>query len=240
MSESLFDAYDLGAAYRSVGYKNSKRAKINAALDAARGRGDLDDVLDAVAHVLGDEQASPLLAPADVNQGARAVSVDHPVFLSHASADKAIADLLRDTLVLGGVQESRIFYSSARSSGIPSGEDVGGYLRRSLQNAGLVIELVSETFLTRPMCLMELGGAWALGTPTYPIVVPPLTREQATKQIGNVQMGVLGSDADINDIFDELHGRLAQNLGIQTTVTVWNRAIARFKSSPILSGVAGV
>jgi hypothetical protein len=68
--------------------------------------------------------------------------------------------------------------------------------------------LISEIFLTRPMCLMELGGAWTLGTPTYPVVVPPLTRDEATRQIGNIQMGVLSTAAEINDIFDELHDRM--------------------------------
>jgi len=157
------------------------------------------------------------------------VPTDKPIFLSHAFADKALADLLRNTLVLGGVPEGRIFYSSDRGTGIPSGKDVGTYLRRSLQGAGLVIELVSETFLTRPMCLMELGGAWALDTSTYPIVVPPLSRDEAARQIGNVQMGLLGTDAEISGIFDELHDRLAQDLGIQTKATTWNRAIADFK-----------
>jgi len=157
------------------------------------------------------------------------VQTNTPLFLSHAFADKALADLLRNTLVLGGVPEGRIFYSSDRSSGIPSGEDVGTYLRRSLQGAGLVIELVSKTFLTRPICLMELGGAWVLGAPTYPIVVPPLTRNEAIQQIGNVQMGVLGTDDEIGGIFDELHDRLAKDLGIQTKVATWNREIANFK-----------
>jgi hypothetical protein len=230
-SESLFDAHDLGSAYRSAGENSSKRARINAALHAAKQRGDLDEVLDAVAQFLGDGQSQPQPAPApqDITQGVLAVPTDKPIFLSHAFADKALADLLRSTLVLGGVPEDRIFYSSDRSTGIPSGEDVGAYLRRSLQGAGLVIELVSETFLTRPMCLMELGGAWALGTSTYPIVVPPLTRDEATKQIGNVQMGVLGTDAEIGGIFDELHDRLSQDLGIQTKVTTWNREIANFR-----------
>jgi hypothetical protein len=157
------------------------------------------------------------------------VPTDKRIFLSHAYADKALADLLRNTLVLGGVPEGRLFYSSDRSSGIPSGEDVGTYLRRSLQDAGLVIELLSETFLTRTMCLMELGGAWTLGTPTCPIVVPPLTRDEATRQIGNVQMGGLSTDAEIGGVFDELHDRLAQDLGIQTRVATWNRAISDFK-----------
>jgi hypothetical protein len=151
------------------------------------------------------------------------------IFLSHASADKILADVLRNTLVLGGVDEGQIFYSSDRGTGIPAGADVSTYLRRSLRDAGLVIELLSETFLIRPMCLMELGGAWTMGTPTYPIVVPPLTRGVAAGQIGNVQMGVLGTDVEIGEVFDELHDRLVQDLGIQCHLTAWNRAIAGFR-----------
>lgn len=114
-----------------------------------------------------DQGETDLAASSDVRVDSQTAS-GKGIFLSHAYADRALADLLRNTLVLGGVLEQRIFYSSSRATGIPSGEDVRSYLRRSLRDAGLVIELVSETFLARPMCLMELGGAWTLGTPTYP------------------------------------------------------------------------
>lgn len=154
---------------------------------------------------------------------------DQRIFLSHASADRNLADLFRNTLILGGVAEDRIFYSSDRATGIPSGNDVGTYLRTSLRDSGLVIELLSETFLSRPMCLMELGAAWALGTPTYPIVVPPLLPDTVSKDVGNVQMGVLGTDAEVDAIFDELHDRLARDVRIQVKVAVWNRAIREFK-----------
>lgn len=231
-SESVFDAHDLGTAYRSAGDKNSKRAKINAALRAANQRGDLDEILDAVDQFLGERQGAVGTAPghAQTDQGDLPMPTDKRIFLSHAFADKALADLLRDTLVLGGVPEERLFYSADRSSGIPSGRDVGTYLQRSLQEAGFVIELLSETFLIRPMCLMELGGAWTLGTSTYPIVVPPLTRNEATRQIGNVQMGELRTDQEISGIFDELHDRLSQDVGILTRITTWNRAIISFKA----------
>jgi hypothetical protein len=33
------------------------------------------------------------------------------IFISHALADLKLADLLRDTLVLGGIPRERIFYS---------------------------------------------------------------------------------------------------------------------------------
>lgn len=160
------------------------------------------------------------------------------IFLSHASADKSLADLLRNTLILGGVPESRLFYSSDRATGIPSGQDVGTHLQKSLRSAALVIELISERFLTRPMCLMELGGAWALGIPTYPIVVPPLSREQAITAIGNVQMGRLGSDQEISDVFDEMHDRLAADAHVTASLPAWSRAVAGFRTQA--SGILSV
>ncbi len=79
------------------------------------------------------------------------------------------------------------------------------------------------------MCLLELGGAWALEKPTYPFVVPPLTRSQAVAKIGDVRMGQLGSHDEIDDVFDELHDRLASDVGISTTATEWNPVARRFK-----------
>jgi hypothetical protein len=151
------------------------------------------------------------------------------IFISHASADRKLADLLRDTLVLGGIPRERIFYSSSRATGIPSGTDVRAHLRGELRQAGLVIELISATFLTRPMCLIELGGAWVLEKSTYPIVVPPLTRTQAVAQIGDVHMGQLSSDEEIDDVFDELHDRLTSDVGLSPTATGWNPVARRFK-----------
>ena len=76
---------------------------------------------------------------------------------------------------------------------------------------------------------MELGGAWTLGTPTYPIVVPPLTRGMVAQQIGNVQMGILGTESEIDDLFDELHDRLVKDVDISVEMRSWNRAIRDFK-----------
>lgn len=50
---------------------------------------------------------------------------------------------------------------------------------------------------------MELGGAWALGKPTFPIVVPPMTVQTAAAYIGETLMASLGSADDIEDM---LHG----------------------------------
>ncbi|MBV9730842.1 MAG: toll/interleukin-1 receptor domain-containing protein [Pseudonocardiales bacterium] len=127
------------------------------------------------------------------------------LFINHASVDKPLADLLRDTLILGGVPENIIFYSSDRATGIPTGEDVREQLRKVLGERGLVIELISSAFLRRPICLMELDGAWALNKSTYPIVIPPLDHRKAINQLGEVRTGILGSESDIDEVFDELN-----------------------------------
>lgn len=227
-AETFFEAHDLGQAYRSPGAMSSKRARMNAALRAAGDRGDLDAVLEAAGAFFADPSPNSQFLQIATTDGAESVSSVSRIFVSHASADKKLADLLRDTLILGGVPEDQLFYSSDRSTGIPAGEDVGAYLRRSLQDAALVVELLSTIFLTRPRCLMELGGAWTLNKPTYPIVVPPLTREEVRLQIGDVQTGLLGPESEVDSVFYELHDRLA-GLGLQPRVTTWNRAINRFK-----------
>lgn len=163
------------------------------------------------------------------SHGDHMTALDGPIFFSHASADQPLADLVRDTLVLAGVPAGRLFYSSDRATGIPSGQDVGTYLRETLRGSALVIDLISPTFLKRPMCLMELGGAWAMGLPTYPVVVPPLTRPAATAAVGNVQMGVLGSDREIADVFNELYDRLTSHIGLRLALRQWNGAVDRFR-----------
>ena len=179
-----------------------------------------------------DERARAVAGPqtAGATEVTSSANSKKGIFLSHAHADRPLADLLRTTLVLAGVPQQRIFYSSSRSTGIPYGEEVRPYLQRTLREAGLVIELISETFLTRPMCLMELGGAWTLGTSTYPMVVPPLTRDMAVKQIGNIHMGILAPESEIDDLFDELHDRLAKDVDILVETRPWNHAIREFKN----------
>ncbi len=56
-SAALFGAFDLGAAYQGAGEYNSKRAKVAASLQAARSQGRVDEVLDAVAELVGDDPA---------------------------------------------------------------------------------------------------------------------------------------------------------------------------------------
>jgi hypothetical protein len=144
--ESFFVAHGLGSAYQKAGSRNSKKAKVTSVLQMAERRGSIAEILDSVSQYLANK-----LPPNTVPES-RAVTRRPPadigrrIFISHASVDKPLADLLRDTLILGGVPENVIFYSSDRATGIPTGEDVREHLRKILGESGLVIELISSHF----------------------------------------------------------------------------------------------
>jgi hypothetical protein len=224
-SAALFGAFDLGGAYNGAGEYSSKRAKIAAALQAARSQGNIDDVLDAMEELVGTE---PARGQARTTEDRDTYLTRDRIFISHASADESLAGLLQRALILGGVPPERIFYSSARLTGIPAGRDVSMYLRQSLRDAGLVIELLTRTFLTRPICLMELGAAWVSETPTFPIVVPPLTLGEASGAIGNVHLLRLAIEGSNQDIFSELHDRISEDVSINPSARQWAQAVREF------------
>lgn len=237
-SAAFFSAHGLGFAYEARGPGVSKKSRISSALVAAEDRGDIDTVLDEAFQYFQVADSTGIGRMASTNRSRGSASNQgRGIFISHASADQAIADLLKSMLVAGGVSEESIFYSSARATGIPSGEDVRGHLQRRLRDAGIVIELVSQTFLQRPWCLIELGGAWALSKSTYPIVVPPLTRSAAREQIGDVQMAILSSDQELDNMFDELMQRIASEAGANLKTLSWNAAARDFKAR--ITGVLG-
>jgi len=224
-SEALFGAYNLGEAYHSAGRYSSKRAKIAAALQAARSQNRLDDVLDAMADLVEEHSTRER---SRATEGRDVELIGQKLFISHASVDAPLAGSLQRALILGGMPTDRIFYSSARPTGIPAGQDVGPYLRQSLREAGLVVELLTPAFLTRPICLMELGGAWVSETPTFPVVIPPLTIQEASDAIGNVHLRQLTMNGPNQGIFSELYDRIARDLKLNLSAHQWAEAINEF------------
>lgn len=233
-SESFFEAYGLGAAYHRPGKMTSKKTKINSAIREAAASGRLDQVLSEAAQFFDFTEPNDESTQSPNASHRKEDSLDpvsNKVFISHASADAKLASGIKNLLILGGVPTDRVFFSSVKSTGIPAGKNVLQHLQSTLADSALVIEVITRNFLTRPYCLMELGGAWALDKPTYPLVVPPLTISEAVRAIGNVQMGVLGAESEIDDVFDEIHEMLNKVPGISLGVRTWREAVSTFKSS---------
>lgn len=151
------------------------------------------------------------------------------VFISHASADKTMATHFKNMLVLGGVPQGRIFFSSERTTGIPTGDAFASYIRQRLGQAAIVVQLVSPAFLASHFCLLELGGQWALQTKSFPIAVPPLTPRGVGEQLGGLQVGTL----DDEDTLAELRDVLEAALELRLPTAAWNSSVRTFRDRTV-------
>ncbi len=241
-SGALFQAHGLGAAYAGAGKYAGKRAKIVAALNAAEATGRLEQVLQAAQQLVSDAQPGVVdeSAEADAHsaraeEGVPVANRVRSIFISHAFDDRPFADLLIDTMVLGGVPRTCFFYSSARSTGIPTGVDLLDDLRKALNEAELVVELLSETYMERPLCVAEWGAAWAMKKMTFPIVIPPLTRATVKAELGNFVMHRIGpgpvDDEDVTEMLNDLHKACGTVLGNAPEIGDWRRAEKHFKAA---------
>ncbi len=121
------------------------------------------------------------------------------IFISHSSQDKPLVDALVNILLDNGCQIERdvIYCSSIEGmKTLPGDPDFIRDLKDKLQDAKLIILLLSPNYYDSQYCLAELGATWMLDTPTFPIVVPPL-------KIGEIK-GIL-QVMQVGSIDDETH-----------------------------------
>lgn len=102
------------------------------------------------------------------------------------SVDESIANALADLLRLGtDLPRKRILCTSLPGMGIPEGEgNYVAYLRRELEDATLVLPLITPSFFESRVCLVELGAMWGMELPAFPIVVPPAMFAQMEEVLG--------------------------------------------------------
>lgn len=121
------------------------------------------------------------------------------IFISHAVADKKLAKALVTFLKEAiGVPEKSIFCSSVKGHDIPLGADFNKYMKDKIQNPKLVILLITETYLERHFCLMELGAAWAKSIDACPIVVGDVSFSTVTDTLGLKQAWKISDHSGLN------------------------------------------
>lgn len=91
------------------------------------------------------------------------------LFLSHSSADNAIADEVRGWLSDGGYRSLFLDFDPAR--GIPAGRRWEQELYDRLRACQAVIVLCSPASMASPWCFAEITHARALGKPVFPLKI---------------------------------------------------------------------
>lgn len=146
--------------------------------------------------------------------------LERRIFISHATADKDIADALVDLLKTGAdVRTAQIFCASLEGYGVPEGEDFVEYIRTQIESPVLVVAVISPAYYESAFCVCELGAAWAMQHSLFPVVVPPLTYGELQGVISKTQGGYIKEAAKL----DNLRDRVLSVLGIAPVATaLWN------------------
>jgi len=96
------------------------------------------------------------------------------IFISHATIDRHLVDILIKFLATIGIQKNDIFCTSVGST-LESGKNFIEQIKSNVQDSKVVLFLLSERFFSSCFCLAELGAAWALNQNVLPIIVPPIS-----------------------------------------------------------------
>ncbi len=95
------------------------------------------------------------------------------IFISHSSKDKQIVKRFTDqilTLSLG-IAQSEIFCTSIEGMGIKSGQVFRERIKKELEEAEIVIQMISKDYKMSEVCLNEMGAAWVLAPNVIPLVI---------------------------------------------------------------------
>lgn len=127
------------------------------------------------------------------------------VFISHAVADKSVVRPFRDLIEGGiGISAHDIFCSSAQGQGIRPGRDFKQSIRQHLNEATVVIALISPNFYASAFCMCELGGVWLQAKAILPVLIPPFDYSDLKAVLEGIQVLKAMEGADLDSLRDEL------------------------------------
>lgn len=132
------------------------------------------------------------------------------VFISHAEADTKFANEIVTLFEFIGVKgKENLLCSSVDGYRIPLGSDIIEYLRETFKKNNLfVIILHTHNYYTRPVCMNEMGAAWALKTKYFSVLSPDFGFDEMTGVVKSkdvaIKIGADDCEARINQLKNEL------------------------------------
>ena len=129
---------------------------------------------------------------------------NHKIFISHSSDDEDIGEILVEALIKMGIKTQDLFFSSQYRTGVKLGKDFSAVVRDSLNDAELVILLLTDSFYQSEYCLNEMGAVWASQKDFIPILLGGLTHEDMKGFIDRRYIAIKPSNKNYYKIFEEL------------------------------------
>lgn len=150
-------------------------------------------------------------------EGNKVMGKNPKIFISHSSKDKSYTDILIDLLEDMGLRENQIFCSSVPGCDIPLGKNIfDNILSQFHQNELHVIFVLSENFYNSPVCLNEMGAAWALSTESNFILLPGFDFSEIAGVIDRDNIGIKldGDNTDVRNRLNQLKDNIIVEFGL--------------------------
>lgn len=150
------------------------------------------------------------------------------VFISHAESDKALVDGFVDLLDTGtALNQNDIFCSSVKGMSVPNYKEFVETIKKHLEEAQLVIAILSPNFIGSSFCNCELGATWFTAKECFVLVVPPLKYEDIKGVMTGKHVGMITDSA----VLDELRDYLKVTLSADAATARWNEKKVEFLTS---------
>lgn len=123
------------------------------------------------------------------------------IFISHCHADQAIAEGLIDLLVEAiSIERTEIRATSVPGHKLRAGSNIGDELKQEIAQVGVVLGIVTKQVLESPYVLFELGAAWGLNKPIFPLIAQDINPEQVLGPIASVHRLSLTDNPDCHQL----------------------------------------
>ena len=134
------------------------------------------------------------------------------LFISHSSADEAIASSLVTMLRTLGFNKKNLFCSSVPGYDIPEGEDIYDALATKFMEYDIyVILLLSKNYYDSVACLNEMGAMWVLKAKYSTIVCPGFAVPEIKGAVNPRKMAVVLDDSKrVNGKLNQLKDHLIE------------------------------
>ena len=138
------------------------------------------------------------------------------VFISHAELDKEFANEIVTLFEFIGVKgKEKLLCTSVDGYRIPVGRDIVEYLREVFNKYNLfVIILHTHNYYTRPVCLNEMGAAWALKTKYYSVLASDFNFKEMTGVVNNKDVAIKIGAEDCETRLNQLKNALVDFFGL--------------------------
>ena len=150
------------------------------------------------------------------------------IFISHATKEREYISAIVILLESLGFREDEIICSSIPPYCIPLDNNVYDWLVEEFQHCDLhIIFALSKTYYSRPVCLNEMGAAWAMKQKWTAILLPGFGFSEIAGCIDSAQVSIKLDDEDydtLNFRLGELKDNLIAEFGLPTiSSALWEK-----------------